>query len=46
MKTYQLTVHTILGERTLTYTDYKEYYEDREHALMLNMWVSDCGGVK
>lgn len=41
MKTYQLTVNTLLGERTLTYTDYKEYYENREHAIMLNMLIED-----
>ena len=41
MTTYQLTVKTMFGDRTLSYTDKQEYLEAREHAIIFNVLIKD-----
>jgi len=43
MKTYQITVYTMLGNRTITYTNHAEYIEAREHAIMCDILLRDNG---
>ena len=40
MKTYQLTIKEWYGQSIHNYTDYQEYLEKREEAIMLDVLVS------